>query len=179
MARVNKTRYAILGCLSLKPMSAYEIKQFIHKSIALFWTESEGQLYPSLKKLHAEGLVSYTEEQAQKSGIRKIYSITDLGEKMLLCWLQETADRTVYRNELLLKLFFGTMQSTENNRKLLEAEKSEAIEMLELYKVFKDTLAKKEIPTERKKFIKMCLNYGIEIKKAELKWCEDSLTELK
>lgn len=47
MARENKTQYAILGCLLIKPMTAYEIKQFMNQYTNHFWTEREGQLYPT------------------------------------------------------------------------------------------------------------------------------------
>lgn len=83
MARENKTQYAILGCLLIKPMTAYEIKQFMNQYTNHFWTEREGQLYPTFRQLLQDGLVEFTEEVAQKDGTKKLYCITDRAEYIL------------------------------------------------------------------------------------------------
>ena len=54
--RQPSTRYAILGLLSLAPMSGYEIRKVAASSIGHFWSESYGQIYPTLRKLVAAGL---------------------------------------------------------------------------------------------------------------------------
>ena len=110
MARINKSQFAILGSLSVRSMSAYEIKQFINRSVSFFWTEGEAQLYPTLKQLYQKNCVTYHEEEAAKAGTKKIYSITKAGRDALTNWLQTKTDRSIYRNELLLKVFFGSNQ---------------------------------------------------------------------
>lgn len=40
MAKEHKSRYAVLGMLSLGPMSGYDIKKVIEESINNFWQES-------------------------------------------------------------------------------------------------------------------------------------------
>ena len=181
MPRYNKSQFAILGFLSLRPMSVYEIKQCVKKSIAYFWTEGEGQLYPTLKSLTESKLVTYKEETALKSGTKKIYTMTQKGKEVFLDWLKKKADRPVYRNELLLKLFFGSNQSPAANIKLLAATQDEYQKILnELYFV-KNSIAANaaEIPTERLPYIEVSLNYGIETLAAELKWCDSSIKKLK
>ena len=56
MAARRKTRFAILGLLSWKPMSGYDIKKLIEMGLQYFWQESYEQLYPTLEALVAEGL---------------------------------------------------------------------------------------------------------------------------
>jgi len=53
---VNKTRFAVLGLLSIRPMSGYDLKQVIESSTRNFWSESYGQIYPVLRELTAGGL---------------------------------------------------------------------------------------------------------------------------
>ncbi len=63
------TPNALLGLLSLGPMSGYDIRQLISQSIGYFWSESYGQIYPGLKRLAAAGLVEKkTQRQKGKSG---------------------------------------------------------------------------------------------------------------
>ncbi|MDH3629255.1 MAG: PadR family transcriptional regulator, partial [Acidobacteriota bacterium] len=44
----SSSRYAVLGILTLEPMSGYDIKKFIETSVAHFWRESYGNIYPLL-----------------------------------------------------------------------------------------------------------------------------------
>lgn len=63
MASPSRTIYAILGFLTVKPMSGYDIKKAVEVSIANFWKESYGQIYPMLKRLAKEGLVEKTDTE--------------------------------------------------------------------------------------------------------------------
>ena len=49
--RANTSRHAILGVLGFCPMSGYDVKKLIERSIAHFWNESYGQIYPILNRL--------------------------------------------------------------------------------------------------------------------------------
>ena len=98
------TAEALLGMLSMGPMSGYDLKQRIELSIGNFWTESYGQIYPALRKLESDGLV-VGEEVGQKE--RKAYRLTEAGRDRLEEWLGVTPKPRVPRQETLLKLFLG------------------------------------------------------------------------
>ncbi len=106
MKSTSKTKYAILGILTIKPMSGYEIKKMIDSSIAHFWNESFGQLYPALSKMAEEELISVTSENVG-SKPKNIYSITEKGITILREWLALSSDTEQVRVESLLKIFFG------------------------------------------------------------------------
>src|SRR5690606_31454678 len=89
MARENKSLYALLGILSLRPRSGYEIKKLIEQSLIHFWREGYGQIYPNLKKLVAQGFATvHTEEQSGKPD-KMVYTITEKGREQLLLWLKK------------------------------------------------------------------------------------------
>src|SRR5437868_15510344 len=92
--------------LTLKPMSGYDIRATIAESIAYFWTESYGQIYPTLKRLAKDKLVTRRGELA-RGRQRNVYSITDAGREALAEWLRRPAEARPPRNELLFKLFFA------------------------------------------------------------------------
>jgi DNA-binding PadR family transcriptional regulator len=48
----------LLGLLTIEPMSGYDLGQNIRTSVGYMWNESYGQIYPNLKKLAVEGLVT-------------------------------------------------------------------------------------------------------------------------
>lgn len=116
MATTNKTRYAILGMLVMEPMSGYDIKKHIERNLSYFWNENYGHLYPILKRLHADGWVTKQAEENEGKPTRYVYSITELGRRMLADWLTLPVERLPVRNEMLFKLFFGDMVSVESNR---------------------------------------------------------------
>ena len=107
------TPNALLGLLSLGPMSGYDIRQLIPRSIGHFWSESYGQIYPGLKRLAAAGLVAKKTERKKGSPDRHVYSLTADGREQLRRWLKLPVAEEVPRNELLLKLFFGAQVSAE------------------------------------------------------------------
>jgi len=103
----GKTWFAILGFISWKPMSGYDIKRLVDISLSYFWNVSYGQIYPTLKKLVAAGYA--TEESGTGSGerIRNVYRITSNGQTALDEWMSNPIDLSVQRDEMQLKLFLG------------------------------------------------------------------------
>lgn len=102
----SRTPFVILGLLTVEPMSGYDVKAAIDRSISQFWSESYGQLYPALKKLHEQGYVTRS-EGGSGNRVRHVYAITDAGRRALHQWLTEPVSPRLVRNEMLLKLFFG------------------------------------------------------------------------
>ena len=47
----NSSRAAILGLLLMHDASGYDIRKLAEGSIGHFWSESYGQIYPTLKRL--------------------------------------------------------------------------------------------------------------------------------
>ncbi len=94
----------LLGFLSLRDLSMYEIKGAVQKSVGFFYTASFGSLHPALKKLEKEGFV----RAKKKSGARgKItYSITAAGRRAHETWLRSEIPLGRLQDEGLLRLFF-------------------------------------------------------------------------
>jgi DNA-binding PadR family transcriptional regulator len=104
---MSTTPYAILGLLSIEPMSGYDIRRNLAESLSYFWSESYGQIYPSLRKLEAARLIAPARQAAPDTRRRKLYTLTAAGRERLRTWLAEPPRPQPPRNELLLKLFFG------------------------------------------------------------------------
>src|SRR2546423_5697146 len=113
--REAKSKFAILGMLSIGPMSGYDIKKEVETSISNFWTESYGQIYPVLKNLIAEKLVTRTIENEPGKPDRHVYSLTPKGRQELRRWLRRDFAPKIQRDEFLLKLFFGEEIPTKAN----------------------------------------------------------------
>jgi DNA-binding PadR family transcriptional regulator len=102
------TQYVILGFLAQGvPLSGYEIRKLIELTVGHFWNESFGQLYPELQRLTSAGLISSAADP-KSTRRRARYRITAAGKRALHAWLERPAPQERVRNELLLKVFFGS-----------------------------------------------------------------------
>jgi DNA-binding PadR family transcriptional regulator len=100
------TSFAILGLLSLRSWSTYELTKQVSRSLHWFWPRAERKLYDEPKVLVADGLAtaskSYTGERP-----RTVYDITDAGREALTAWLDEPPAARVIEFEAMLKIFFA------------------------------------------------------------------------
>lgn len=119
MATKNKTRYAILGVLCMKPCTGYDIKKFCDKTISHFWNENFGHIYPVLKLLLEEHLIKPVGNETEER--RKLYAITEAGKQEFKEWLVEAPQLQPPRSELLLKLSFGNHMQREDVTAMMKA----------------------------------------------------------
>jgi DNA-binding PadR family transcriptional regulator len=111
MKRPRSSPYAILGLLSLRPMSGYDVRKAAAESVGHFWSESYGQIYPALRELVAAGLARRRTERMAGRPDRHVYEITVRGREELRRWVMEPPRPTPMRSEALLKLFFGDAET--------------------------------------------------------------------
>lgn len=98
--------WAVLGLLGLRPMSGYDIKGAVDRTIRHFWAASYGQIYPELKRLEEAGWIAGLDE-ARGARARRVYSITAKGSRELTGWLHGHETRIEMRDESLLRLIFA------------------------------------------------------------------------
>lgn len=170
------TTEALLGMLTLGPMSGYDLKQRIELSIGNFWNESYGQIYPTLKRLEEEGWATATEEG--KAG-RQVYTITKAGRMRLREWLTVAPQPRVARNELLLKLFFGRIAPVPTMRAhLLETRARYAADLERYEKTSKPVLFERQQGKPGLPFYLSVLSYGIHEARMIVAWCDETLAML-
>ena len=117
-------RYAILGFLSMRPMSGYDIKRQFNESVRHFWSADQAAIYRTLADLETNALVAHERVEQQTRPDRKVYHITQEGITSFDAWLTLPAPPVVRREPLLLKLFFASRMSPGDVAGLLQAELS-------------------------------------------------------
>ncbi len=106
-------RHAILGFLSWKPFSGYELKKFFADSLSFHWSGNNNQIYGSLVELHREGLVSVEVMQQDKLPAKKVYAITEAGRLELRSWLLSGPELPQLRSLAHTKLAWADCLSGE------------------------------------------------------------------
>ncbi|WP_157245041.1 PadR family transcriptional regulator [Nonomuraea typhae] len=119
---LTPTAWAILGFLSLKAQSGYEILRAAKRSMEAFWGISNGQLYPQLRHLAEQGLIR-PDGEAEGPRSRQRWEITDAGRAALRAWLESLSSPVQIRDENLVKLFFAGAASPDLVGRLLEERK--------------------------------------------------------
>jgi PadR family transcriptional regulator AphA len=174
----NRTRYAVLGALTLKPMSGYDLKRFADESVAHFWAESYGQIYPILKQLLSEGLISASSAARGRPRSRVVYSITEKGRRALRAWLAEPSQPHVGRIEVLLKLFFARNASPEVAPALVRAFRAEFAARLAAYESKARSLRAEHRGDPNLRYWLMTLSYGRHVSTALIAWADETLAAL-
>ena len=100
------TAYALLGLLSVRPWTTYELAQQVRRSLSWFWPRAERKLYDDPKRLAADGLATASEEYTGRRK-RTVYAITPEGRSELRAWLATPSADPSWENEALVKVFFA------------------------------------------------------------------------
>lgn len=112
--------YAILGILSYKPMSGYDLKKIIQDSAFMHWSGNNNQIYKSLTDLLNKGLVTSTVKHQESSPTKKIYIITSEGLAALKEWVLSPAEPSEIKKPFLIQLAWSKQLSTSELNILLD-----------------------------------------------------------
>ena len=201
MSRRKKTHFALLGLLSWKPMSGYDIKKIVDVGLSHFWNENYGQIYPTLDRLVKEGLARKSIDKHSGKRKRHLYRITAAGVSTFHDWLAQPAEPPSVRNELQLKFFLSSkLPANASLRIIIEYQKQQQLilteylesevalrkaiesgnypdEVQEIFDGHEKPLTKKQKSKQCRIFL-LTLRHGILALQARLEWCEEVIAEL-
>ena len=177
-SKTSTTEYAVLGMLAGEPGSGYDLKKRIEGSVAHFWQESYGQIYPILARLASEGLVDRRLERQKGKPDRQVYSITPAGMDRLVLWLGEPAKEESFRSEFLLKLFFGRRRPATETIRHVERFKERQESLARIFAERERELRRKHAGHPGLPYWLMTLHYGQYRTEALVRWSEDTLKAL-
>jgi DNA-binding PadR family transcriptional regulator len=178
MARVNGTKQVALGFLTWRPMSGYDVKKIVEQSVSNFWSESFGQIYPTLRALVREGLASTVPTDVKGLRRRQVYAITEKGRAALRQWLEDPITPGPLRNELLLKLFFARQAGGEVAKKHVEGFKARMIALSRHYEAIGEQLSRERADEPDLEYWQLTLEYGRLEADAHLAWCDKAIAAL-
>jgi PadR family transcriptional regulator AphA len=172
-------KHALLGILTISPMTGYQLKQFFDASVQHIWNAELSQIYPTLKQMEAERLVRKTVEIQDARPNRKVYHITPEGRAELRRWMRESPPATSIRDPFLIRVFFGTEVPPEDLLILLRRQMEEHQKLL----AFSDTVLRQRIRKGVEElgnkraglFWSLTLDLAMRYRKAYIEWCENAI----
>ena len=124
-------KFPILGFLMDSEATGYDLKRRFRNPVGFFYRVSDGSLYPALKKLAHDGLVTQRIERRGRRS-RKVYAITEAGRARFLKILREPAQPVFVFDEAQVKIYFAhhDPQSALAHMAHVQAQDAQRAEML-------------------------------------------------
>ncbi len=166
-------RYFVLGLLAQQPMSGYDIKRFLKGLSWLIGSPSSGSLYPILRALLEEQLVTVEIVPGVDRPPRKIYSISESGRQALQTWAEQPSVPNTPLKAFAMRLFLADNFPPPSLKAHLRQRRSQvAAHQAELTNMIKLMDEGAELG------LHMALEYGSALAEAELNWLDNTLGEM-
>ena len=162
---------AILGLLSLRPLSGYDLKKLFGDLNGYYWSGNNNQIYKSLLQLHQDGLVSQEVQYQASLPARKIYTLTEKGRAALRQWLLSSPELPEFRSAFLVQLTWADLLTASELDALLANYEDEVRAMLLMQQEKARREAGPSARTEREAFLwKMVSQHVIATYQNEMDW---------
>jgi DNA-binding PadR family transcriptional regulator len=173
--RANQTETAVLGALSVAPMTGYALRDAIKDVLGHFWSESFGQIYPTLASLERQRLV--TRRGSSRPG-SSTFAITAAGRAQLTELLRQPIQPIPPRNGLLLRLFFGRHLGPEACRALVSQARADAQRRLAQYQAIRHQIDADHSHQQDHPYWLLTVSAGEHTARAAIAWADQALTAL-
>lgn len=170
----------ILGLLSKKELTTYDIKLAMDKSISKFYSNSFGSINPAIKKLEKNKMITCS-ELVENSRLKKIYQITQKGKESYTNWTKEPIKQGRLKDEVLIRIFFLADSDKEQQKKLIQDYLDELNSSKIELEQTKEDIETVKLTTRQKNNIKYqisTLQFGIDYITFKELWFQNLLKDL-
>lgn len=175
--------HILLGLLRT-PASGYDLGRTFDESARFFWFAELSQIYPTLKRLERDGMLTSRTEPSVRGPARRVYSLTDEGREELRSWLRSGPAFHTLRIPHIAQLFFmDELGDPDETLAFVESFRRQLAERLERYREFEEEVEEshgtwRELPEDE--FHRYCaLRQGIAVVEARLRWCEETARRIR
>jgi PadR family transcriptional regulator AphA len=176
-------RYILLGFLHYKAMTGYELKRLIDLSTGHFWHAYHSQIYTTLRKMEADGLVISEIEGEEDKLERRTYTLTATGQADLEAWLhQPLTELPTKKDELLVKVFFSAGRNKSDILDELRLQRSLHRQKLTIYEQIDITSNVAYMQQQSQidmlwegQFWQRTLDHGMAYEKTYLQWLDETI----
>lgn len=167
-------RYFVLGLLTQQSMSGYDIKRSLKGLSWLIGCPSGGSLYPVLRVLRQEDLVTVEIVPGLDRPPRKIYSITEAGHQALQAWIEQPISANAPLRAFVMRLLLADSHSPSRLSAHLQQRRAQvATQHATLVGGLGAAASRLNLGQQ------MALDYGLALATAELAWLDTTLDRLR
>lgn len=118
-------KHAVLGVLSCKLLTGYDLKKIMQESPFMYWSGNNNQIYKTLLELQDDGFVTNEVYHQDSSPSKKVYTITDAGRAELKRWSKSEPEAPEIKKTFLIQLAWADQLSSEELEELLSRYEQE------------------------------------------------------
>jgi PadR family transcriptional regulator AphA len=184
--------YGILGLLAFwGPLSGYDIKRLFDHVLSTMWGAAQSQIYKELRRMKEFGWVNMEREEQESRPDRKVYTITDQGLAALRIWQAQAPEVFQLRDDLLLKVLFGTFASPADLAQNLRTSIATHERRLLAYRQNERTLPAQgplqqsnrrpnpyAAQGEEDPYFRLVTRFAVEFEQTYIKWLYEALDEI-
>jgi len=153
-------------------MSGYAVRAAIRDQLGFFWSESFGQIYPTLSALQARGEVEKHDGSRPGSSL---YSLTPTGRSRMVSLLEQPDSPTPRRDGFMLRLFFGRSLGPDACRELVVHARANAAQQLAVYQAIRAQVESETDYLEHKPYWLITISAGEHTTRAAIAWADETL----
>jgi DNA-binding PadR family transcriptional regulator len=173
---LTTSSFALLGLLSARPMSGYDLTVGWKRSVGQFWSLSRAGVYRELGRLERLGYVAATDVVQQRRPDKRIYEPTPSGHEAFAAWLMSgDVEDEGPKTGFLVKFFFARRMPSERVETLLDELQTTTERDLEALTAVHDELADRD----EAMFERLTALHGIRVKEARLGWIAEARAALR
>jgi DNA-binding PadR family transcriptional regulator len=114
-------RFALLALLTVEPMTGYDLAKRFGSSVAFVWHAPDSQIYPELRKMAKEGLLTAEEVSWGPNGKKTQYRITPEGSTAFKQWMNTPLEYARERDPVHLKAAYLEWAETSKAKQHMQA----------------------------------------------------------
>ena len=174
-------KHAILGFLLDQPMHGYALKRALSPALPPDRRINDGVLYPLLKRMEADGLVSGRVERREGAPDRRVFHPTEAGRRAFRDWLESPVgeeDEVEYDfmlgHPFLTKcLFFRDLRPAEVALKLADQLEAGEAKLADFHRIRKGMVERNVDP-----YRIAVLDLGLAQQREKVRWLKRMVAEL-
>lgn len=173
--------HILLGLLR-EPASGYDIKHAFEEAIGHFWAAELSQVYPALKRLERDGMLTSERVPSERGPPRRLYAVTAAGREALHDWLAQRPQVGQERLEWLAQVWF-LQETPERAHSFFSSLRNEfarelaALEAIELHWKSTDARYPDALPDDEF-FPQLTLALGLKKLRAKLEWADECIERI-
>lgn len=172
-AELTTTEAAVLGLLSHRQRSGYDLKKAVESSVGYFWAPAKSQIYAVLPRLVESGYARVRKVAQDQRPDKSVYRLTRAGRAALKDWIEETPmPPDPGRNPLLIKLFFGEVVAPEVLVRHIRQRRHEAEELRSVLEEIEARADPDHLHSA------LTRGWGLEYAKAFIRWAKQAERDL-
>jgi len=117
-------RQHLLALLAKEPAHGYELKLALEQTFgAAYPSPNIGQIYVTLKRLEADGLVRAEDVEQDSRPNKKVYELTPQGRDAVAAWVDEPTEGPRVRDDFFIKLVLAPRAGLADRLELINRQR--------------------------------------------------------